>query len=65
MSQTRVELRNEWNRKNYKSYTINLRYDNDQQLMDYIDEERAKGRGITDIVRDALELKIREDRRNV
>ncbi len=47
-------------RDNYKTYRVNLRYDADQTIIDYI--ERRKGQdGVTPIIREALEKLIKID----
>ena len=42
---------------NYKSYRVNLRYDNDQDLIDYIEQHKEQF-GTTEIFRVALQLLI-------
>ena len=39
---------------NYKTYRVNLRYDTDQDLIDYI-ELRKDAEGVTPIIREALQ----------
>lgn len=38
----------------YKKIMVRLRVDKDQELIDYLEEEKAKGIGTTEIIRDAL-----------
>lgn len=38
---------------NYKTYRVNLRYDTDQDIIDYI-ESRKNLEGVTPIIREAL-----------
>lgn len=50
---TSYEVKKRWKDKMYKSYQLNLRYDTDKDLIDFI--EKNKGNiGVTAIVRDAL-----------
>ena len=40
---------------NYKKYGISLRYDQDQQLIDYLEAHKGEdGKGVTEIIRQAL-----------
>lgn len=45
---------------NYKTYRVNLRYDTDQDLIDYM-EAHKQNEGVTPIIRDALEAFIKND----
>lgn len=45
---------------NYKTYRVNLRYDTDQDLIDYM-EKHKQAEGVTPIIREALENLIRTD----
>ena len=58
MSYTSSEVKKRWIDANYKSYRVNLRYDNDQELIDYM-EQRKEQFGTTEIFRAALELLIK------
>lgn len=51
---TSNEVKNRWKAKAYKSYNINLRYDRDQKLIDYIEKHKG-GIGTTEIFREALD----------
>lgn len=55
MAQTRQELRNAWNKATYKAYQVNLRKDNDSKLIEKVESRKAKGQGVTEIFREALE----------
>lgn len=44
---------------NYKTYRVNLRYDTDQELIDYM-EKRKESDGVTPIIREALEALIKK-----
>ena len=57
VSYTSSEVKKRWMDANYKSYRVNLRYDNDQDLIDYI-EQRKEQFGTTEIFRVALQLLI-------
>ena len=58
MSSTSSEVKKRWMNANYKSYRVNLRYDNDQDLIDYIEQHKEQF-GTTEIFRVALELLIK------
>lgn len=45
---------------NYKTYRVNLRYDTDQNLIDYM-ESHKESDGVTPIIREALENLIKKD----
>ena len=57
MSYTSPEVKNRWIKANYRQYTVNLRYDNDQDLIDYIEQHKEQF-GTTEIFRVALQLLI-------
>ena len=50
---TSTEVKNRWKALNYRTYQINLRYDSDQELIDFVEEYKKThdGVGITDIFR--------------
>ena len=58
MSYTSSEVKKRWMGANYKSYRVTLRYDNDQDLIDYIEQHKEQF-GTTEIFRVALELLIK------
>ena len=58
MSFTSSEVKKRWMDANYKSYRVNLRYDNDQELIDYMEQHKEQF-GTTEIFRVALELLIK------
>jgi len=57
MSKTSTEVKNRWNAANYKKYQINLRYDTDQELIDFVERFKAQndGMGVSDIFRAGVE----------
>ena len=57
VSYTSPEVKNRWIKANYRQYTVNLRYDNDQDLIDYI-EPQKEPLGTTGIFRVGLQLLI-------
>ena len=57
MSYTSPEIKNRWIKANYRQYAVNLRYDNDQELIDYIEQHKEQF-GTTEIFRVALQLLI-------
>ena len=50
---TSSEVKMRWLEKAYKRYSISLRYDTDQDLIDYVEENKDKV-GTTQIFREAL-----------
>lgn len=59
MGKTRTEIKNRWNAKTYRKYAVNLRYDSDKELIDYLEKNKER-EGTTNIFRDALEAYIKE-----
>ena len=59
-SYTTPEQKAEWQKRNYHKYVISLRYDTDQELIDFIEEQKdAEGRGTTGVIREALKAYIK------
>ena len=54
MSYTSNEVKVRWMAKAYQRYTISLRRDDDADLIAYIETQTAAGRGLTDVIREAL-----------
>ena len=50
---TSSEVKMRWMAENYKSYKVSLRYDSDQELIDFVERFKAKndGMGVSDIFR--------------
>ncbi len=57
---TSSEVKMRWLEKAYKRYSISLRYDTDQRLIDFI-ESHKDTYGTTPIFRDALEMYVDAD----
>lgn len=55
MAQTKQEIRNAWNKDHYKSYQVNLRYDQNADLIDKVEKRKAQGQNVKDIFIEALE----------
>lgn len=51
---TSSEVKKRWMDANYKSYRVNLRYDTDKELIDFMEANKEK-LGTTEIFRAALE----------
>lgn len=58
MGKTSTEVKSRWMAKNYSRYVISLRYDTDQRLIDFIEENKDTV-GTTQIIREALEEYVR------
>lgn len=54
---TSSEVKKRWMDKAYRKYTVSLRYDTDQHIIDFIEENKEKY-GTTNIFRDALEMYV-------
>ena len=57
VSYTSSEVKKRWMDANYKRYQVNLRYDTDQEIIDYIEANKERF-GTTEIFRQALQLLI-------
>lgn len=55
MAQTKQEIRNAWNKEHYKSYQVNLRYDQNADLIEKVEKRKAQGQKVKDIFIEALE----------
>lgn len=55
MGKTSTEVKARWMSKAYHKYMVHLRYDTDQDLIDFLEENKEKY-GITGIFRDALKM---------
>ena len=42
MGKTSSEIKNRWNAKTYKRYTVNLRKDEDADLIKFVEQEKQK-----------------------
>jgi hypothetical protein len=53
-----------WMSENYKTYKISLRYDTDQELIDFVERFKAKndGMGVSDIFRAGVEVLMEAER---
>ena len=60
MGRTSSEVKQRWMDKAYKKYMVQLRYDTDQDLIDFVEANKEK-LGTTNIFREALELYIKEN----
>ena len=55
IGKTSSEVKNRWNRENYKRYTISLRKSEDKDLIEFV-ESHKDSIGITDIFRAGVEV---------
>jgi hypothetical protein len=51
---TSSESKMKWEKENYKKYVVRFRTDRDKELMEYINKEKERGVGTTELFRDAL-----------
>lgn len=61
---TSTEVKNRWKAANYKTYQINLRYDADQDLIDFVErfKEKNDGMGVSDIFRAGVDVLMEAER---
>ncbi len=59
---TSTEVKARWNAANYKTYRINLRYDVDRELIEFVEKYKADhdDKGVTDIFRAGVEAVMNE-----
>ncbi len=60
MGKTSSEVKNRWKQRNYKQYNVSLRYDTDEDLINFIESEKGTGKNTTEIFREAVK-KLKED----
>ena len=60
MGKTSSEVKNRWDAKTYKKYTLLIRKDEDKVYIDYIDERRKDGESLAEIIKEALDLLMAE-----
>ncbi len=58
VSYTSSEVKKRWMDANYKRYQVNLRYDTDKEIIDYIEANKERF-GTTEIFRAAMEMLIK------
>lgn len=58
VSYTSTEVKQRWIDNNYKRITVNLRYDTDKEIIDYIEANKERF-GTTEIFRAAMEMLMR------
>lgn len=59
MGKTSSEVKERWKAKTYRRYSVNLRKDEDKELIDWIEKNREKY-GISDIFRAGVEALMNE-----
>ena len=57
LSYTSTEVKQRWIDNNYKRITVNLRYDTDKEIIDYIEANKERF-STTEIFRAAMEMLI-------
>ena len=55
MSKTSSAVKNRWNAKTYKRYTLFLRIDQDAKYIQWIQERRDAGEGLAEIVKACID----------
>lgn len=61
MGKTSSQVKNAWNAKTYKRYTLYLRYDDDKKYIEFINGEKNNGRTIADIMRNGIDNLIQNE----
>jgi len=63
MGKTSVEVKNRWKVANYKTYQINLRLDQDGDLIQFVEQYKAAhdGTGVSDIFRAGCEALMKTE----
>ena len=59
-TKTSTEVKQRWESKTYNRYVVRLRKDTDKELIDFIESKKAKGKGTSEIFKDAMESGIKE-----
>ena len=61
-TKTSTEVKNRWNAKAYRRYTISLRNGEDDDIMKYIENNTDEdGKGVTKLFKTAIREKMKED----
>lgn len=61
MSKTSSEVKNRWDAKTYKKYTLLIRKDDDKEYIDFIDARREQGESLAEIVKEGLDYLMKEN----
>ena len=54
-TKTSSEVKNRWNKANYRRYTVNLRMDDDREIIDFIEQQTERKGLITNIFREGYQ----------
>lgn len=60
ISRTSTEVKQRWEKENYKRYVVRLRNDTDKDLIDYIESRKIRGDGTSEIFKELLNKAIQE-----
>ena len=61
IGKTSSEIKNRWNAKTYKRYTVNLRKDEDAELIKFVEQEKQKDEKIISRIFRAGAEKLKND----
>ena len=61
ISQTKQEIRNEWDRVNLKRYNVAFHRTNDARLIDFVEKRKERGEQTTEIFREAVESLMQKE----
>ena len=59
-TKTSTEVKQRWENKSYKKYMVRMRVDDDKPLIDFIECEKKKGKGTSEIFKEGIS-KLKED----
>ncbi len=59
MAQTKQEIRVAWNRDHYKRYLVNVRYDTEEDIINYIEKRKKDGELTSAIIKDCIEVAMK------
>ena len=58
---TSTEVKNRWKKANYKQIAVNLRYDEDKALLEWLEKNKDKY-GVTNIFRAGIEALMKQEK---
>lgn len=59
-TKTSTEVKNRWNAKTYKRYTLSLRKESDTEYISFIEQCKKQDIGVTELVKRGLDLLMKE-----
>lgn len=59
-TKTSTEVKNRWNAKTYKRYTLSLRKESDEKYITFIEQAKSEDIGVTELFKRGLDLLMKE-----